>query len=361
MCVCQMDQKQVDAFGEKMMGIVNNGALALMISLGHRTGLFDAIAAIGAPATSEKIARQAGLNERYVREWLGAMATGGIVTVEPAAEGEANRFSLPPEHAALLVRGRASYTMGTLMQFFPLLGTVEEELLHCFRHGGGVPYESFGRFHEIMAEDSGQGVVAGLEDAILPLIPGLLARLEAGIEVLDLGCGSGLAISKMARLFPRSRFTGIDFSNEAITRARAFAAEEGITNVRFEQADAATFDAAEAFDFITTFDAVHDQAHPDRVLRNIARALRPNGDYLMVDISASSNVAENLDHPIGPFLYTISTMHCMTVSLANEGMGLGAVWGRQTAERMLREAGFAQIEISNVEGDFQNDYYVVRK
>ena len=244
-------------------------------------------------------------------------------------------------------------------QFIPLLGSVEDRIVACFREGGGVPYSAYPRFHEVMAEDSGQTVVAALFDHILPLVPGLRERLEAGIDALDVGCGSGRAINLMAREFPSSRFTGYDFSEEGITRARAGA--EGLSNVRFEVKDAAKLDEAESYDLVTTFDAVHDQADPAAVLEGIRRALRPDGVYLMQDIAGSSHLHNNMDHPMGPLLYTISTMHCATVSLAQGGAGLGTMWGEEKAREMLAEAGFTNVEVEQLPHDFGNSYFIVTR
>jgi 2-polyprenyl-3-methyl-5-hydroxy-6-metoxy-1,4-benzoquinol methylase len=165
----------------------------------------------------------------------------------------------------------------------------------------------------------------------------------------------------MARKFPSSRFVGYDFSEEAISRARAEAAEHGASNVRFEVRDAAAMGEKERYDLITTFDAVHDQAKPAAVLKGIAEALRADGVYLMQDIAGSSRLHNNMDHPLGPFLYAISTMHCMTVSLAQGGEGLGTMWGEEKAREMLAEAGFAEVEVKQLPHDFQNSYYVARK
>jgi SAM-dependent methyltransferase len=200
-----------------------------------------------------------------------------------------------------------------------------------------------------------------LKDHIMPLVPGLVERLEEGIDVLDVGCGSGRALNLMARSFPNSRFVGYDLSDETIARARAEAKEHGSANARFEVKDAAALDEEASYDLITTFDAVHDQADPAAVLKGIANALREYGVYLMQDIAGSSHHHNNLDHPIGPFLYTISCMHCMTVSLAQGGAGLGAMWGEEKAKEMLEEAGFKEVKIEQLPHDFQNYYYIATK
>ena len=166
--------------------------------------------------------------------------------------------------------------------------------------------------------------------------------------------------STRTQAFPRSRFVGMDIAPEAIATTRAEAEAARLTNARFLAQDAATFSAPAEFDFITAFDAIHDQAAPRRVLRAIHEALRPGGVFLMVDIAASSRLEGNLDNPLAPFLFTVSTMHCMTVSLAQGGEGLGACWGDEQARELLAEAGFTSVDVSRVEGDPLNAYYVCR-
>jgi SAM-dependent methyltransferase len=212
-----------------------------------------------------------------------------------------------------------------------------------------------------MAEESAAIFDATLLESTLPLVPGLVDRLKKGIDVADVACGSGHAINIMAEAFPNSRFVGFDFSVEGIDAGIAEAKEKGLGNARFEVKDVATLSGPPAFDLITTFDAVHDQAQPARVLQGIHDALRPGGTYLCVDVKASSHVHENMDHPLGTFLYTVSCMHCMTVSLALDGKGLGAAWGEQVALQMLRDAGFTDIDVATVEGDILNNYYVATK
>ena len=352
----QFDQTAADAFADKMLGVLNSGALALMTSLGHRSGLFDTMARLP-PGTSRQIAEAAHLHERYVREWLGAMVTGGIVTYDPATQ----TYLLPAEHAASLTRAATTNNMAMFMQYIPLLGAVEDGILRSFRQGGGVPYAAYPRFQQIMAEESSMTVGAALLDSILPLAPELTPALQTGINVLDVGCGQGNALTIMARAFPYSRFTGYDFSQAGIATANARAAEHGIDNLRFVCKDAATMEDVEHYGLITAFDAIHDQAKPREVLRRIARALQPEGVFLMQDIGASSQVDKNIDHPMAPMLYTISCMHCMTVSLALDGEGLGAMWGEEQATELLAEAGLNQVTIHHLAHDIQNSYFVARK
>jgi 2-polyprenyl-3-methyl-5-hydroxy-6-metoxy-1,4-benzoquinol methylase len=355
----EFDPPKAEAFAGRLLGALNNGALCLMMSVGHRTGLFDVMSA-SPPATSEEIASRAGLNERYVREWLGAMVTGRIVEVEPATL----RFSLPAEHAALLTHAAGADNMALFAQYIAIMGCVEDDIVECFRKGGGVPYSKFDRFHEVMAEDSGQSVLSSLESHILPLVPGLTDRLAAGIRMLDAGCGRGRIVNRLAALYPRSRFVGLDLSVDAIAYAREEASRAGQDNVEFFTTDLSNFDETaepEAFDVITTFDSIHDQGKPLNVLKGIHRTLKPDGVYLMQDISGTSHVHKDIDHPIGTFLYAISCMHCMTVSLAQGGEGLGAMWGEEKTREYLTRAGFRSVATHRLAHDIQNNWYIVTK
>jgi 2-polyprenyl-3-methyl-5-hydroxy-6-metoxy-1,4-benzoquinol methylase len=341
-----------------MLESFNRAAFCLMASVGHRLGLFDVMRQMR-PATSLEIAAAAGLDERYVREWLGAMTTSRVV--ECASDGQTETYALPVEHAAVLTRTAGAENLAVLTQYIPLLGSVESDIVECFRHGGGVPYERFPRFHAVMAEDSGQSVLSSLETHVLPLVAGLRQSLDRGIRWLDVGCGSGRIINRLAELFPRSDFKGKDLSPDAIGAAAREAGARGLSNVSFAVEDLSDFGmTAEtaAFDVVTTFDAIHDQAKPLEVLRGIRRTLQPRGVFLMQDIKASSRVANNIGHPLGTLLYTVSCMHCMTVSLAQGGEGLGAMWGEEKTLEYLHAAGFQSVAVHQLPHDIQNNWYV---
>lgn len=351
-----IDQTSSDAFSERMLDTMNAAASAFMLSIGHRTGLFDRMADMP-PATSAEIAAAAGLNERYVREWLGALVSAGVIHYDPLMES----YRLPEEHAAWLTRGAAPNNVAVPMQWFAVLGGVEDKIVECFRRGGGLRYEEYPRFHEVMAEESYQTCVSTIFDHVLPLIDGIDERLEQGINVLDVGCGRARAIIALAEHYPRSRFVGYDLCPDAIAAARAEIARRGLGNVRAEAFDAAEMSIESSFDLVFTFDAIHDQAHPARILANIHRALRPGGVYLAQEIAGSSNLHENMHAPLATLIYTISCMHCMSVSLGQNGDGLGAAWGEQKAEEMIRSAGFIDITKATLPHDIMNTYFVSRK
>ena len=216
MATSTYDETRAEAFAGRMLDMLNGGALMVMASVGHRVGLFDALAESGA-ATSTELAGAAGLDERYVREWLAAMTAGRIVEIDP----ETGRFTLPPEHAAWLTRAASPDNLAVEAQWITSLSTVEDDIVERFRHGGGVSYERYARFHEVMAEESAQTVLSVLFSHILPLVPRMSERLEEGANLLDLGCGRGRALVVLAERFPKSTFLGYDLSADAIAFATA--------------------------------------------------------------------------------------------------------------------------------------------
>ena len=324
MTIDQLDQAKTEAFAHYALDIGNHGMLALLISVGHQLGLWDTLAVL-APSSSAQIADAAGLDERYVREWLAGTVTGRLVDYDPASR----TYHLPPEHAASLTRAAGGGNLAVLMPFIAQYGTIEQRLIECFRHGGGVPYDAAPQLQHLQAELSNPLYQGLLVDTMLPLVTGLTERLLSGAEVLDIGCGRGRALNLMAQAFPASRFTGYDFQPGGIGAARAEAQDLGLTNVEYAVRDAMTLDQHNDYDLITTFDVIHDLAQPVDVLRAIRRALKQEGVYFMIDIAASSELGDNLDHPLATALYTVSLFHCMTVSLAQGGAGLGTMWGEQ--------------------------------
>jgi 2-polyprenyl-3-methyl-5-hydroxy-6-metoxy-1,4-benzoquinol methylase len=280
--VSQIDAAKAQAFGAKMIDVVNKGSLALMTSIGHQTGLFETMKNMP-PADSARIASASGLNERYVREWLGAMVTGEIVEYDAADR----TYWLPPEHAASLTPEAGPRNVALVAQMIPLLASVEQNVVDSFRNGGGVHYHCYPRFHSLMAESSAAQFDSTLVSHVLPLIPGMVDRLREGAAVADIGCGAGHAVNVMARAFPKSSFTGYDFSEEAIETARKQAFRWGLKNAQFHVKDVSELNVRSGYDLITAFDAIHDQARPARVLEGIAAALKPEGKFLMVDIHAS--------------------------------------------------------------------------
>jgi SAM-dependent methyltransferase len=326
------DPAKVEAFAGRLMPIIANGLVSYLIDLGDRTGLFTATA--GTPGTSQEIADRAGLRERYVREWLGAMATSGIIDYDRVSD----TYLLPAEHAVLL-QGPAS--MAPMAHANTTLGRHVEALSRVFREGGGIRYEEYTPdFTDAMDGVGRGGFDQFLIDAYLPLAPGLTERLSAGLRVADFACGTGHALVLLARAFPASTFVGYDLDKFALERARAEAAQVGVANVAFEHADIATVQADPPFDLVFMFDALHDQPDPAGVLDTIRKAVTGGGTFILREPHAADTLAENIGNPMAAVQYAVSTLHCLTVSLAHDGAGIGTVFGEQLARRLLWDAGF---------------------
>jgi len=349
------DPAAAETFAEEVSAIVNHGAIAVMMSIGHRLGLFEMLAG-RARSTSEELSAEAGLAERYVREWLAVMVTGGILRYDAATA----RYRLPPEHAACLVKGAPLGNIAVFAQHVALLGQMQETALTLFETGEGTRYGDYPCFHQIMAEDSEQSVAAALIDHILPLAPDLEARLHDGLDVLDAGCGRGLALLELAGAFPGSRFVGMDLCEDAIDYARLAARNAGLSNVTFEARDLTGYCEPGRFDLVASFDAVHDQKDPAALVRGLRGSLKPGGVYLMQDIGGSAKLENNLSFPMASLLYAVSCLHCTPVSLGQGGLGLGTMWGWETAEETILDAGFASVERHVLPHDPMNVWFVAR-
>ena len=352
-------------FSKKMIDILNSGALNLALAIGYKVGLFDVMAALTAPATVTAIANRSRMNSRYIEEWLGIMSSGGIV--ELTMTGDTPHYFLPREHSSFLSRDSKNGNLGVYTQEIPLLTTCAmDKLIEAFRTGDGIPYSQYPKFQSFMTELADAKHRKTLIQKFLPTVCDgkIVQRLTEGIRVCDVGCGGGTVLLLMADAFPKSSFFGIDILPEVINKARQQADEEGISNVRFLVRDSAKLeqdpDLEGVFDYITAFDAIHDQPSPLEALKGIHHMLSSTGVFSMIDIRSESQQAANLNHPMAPFLYTVSLLHCTPVGLVNDGMGLGMMWGRQKALRMLREAKFTEIEVFEMKDDPFNFHYQCR-
>lgn len=348
------DEFKAEAFAGRLLGALNNSALVLMTSIGHRTGLFDHLAEIS-PCTSGALAAKAGLAERYVREWLAVMVTSAVVDYEAATK----TYHLPAEHAAFVTRNSPT-NMAVTAQFLGITASVEDEIIARFQDGKGLHYHHYGRFHDVMAEESNQNFSGALVQHVLPLVDGLIARLESGIDVVDVGCGGGGALLILAERFPKSRFLGVDRCADAFATAQDLARSKAYSNLAFRELDLSGLAALGSYDLVLAFDAVHDQKDPQGMLELVHRSLKKNGVFLMVDIGGSSHLEKNIDNPLGAFLYMMSCMHCTPISLGQDGAGLGTMWGVELANEMLGRAGFSDVQMSHLPHDIVNAYFVAR-
>jgi 2-polyprenyl-3-methyl-5-hydroxy-6-metoxy-1,4-benzoquinol methylase len=349
----EIDVAAIEEFAGKLVQTMAGALTTALIEVGRRTRLFE-LATHGA-ASSQELADRGGLQERYVREWLAAMATAGIFEYDARNE----RFWLPVEHAAVLT-GDSNDNLTSLAYLIQHVIKQGDAVARCFTEGGGVPYSAYQpEVHDVM-DVLWQPMYRDLAvQHYLPLASGLVEALESGIRVADLACGSGNLSGTLARRFPRSTFVGFDLDDGAIAVARE--RHQDLPNVRFEVADVSSLRQDEAFDAVLVFNAVHDQARPLDFLRSARGLLRPGGTFLMNEPRISSVLADNLGTPETSIVYGISLLHCMTVSLAEGGAGLGTGWGEQVAVQLLTDAGFGPVAVHDTEGDPTNAIFVTQR
>ena len=357
MITTNFDALKAELFTETLVDSFNKAALSMMISLGHRTGLFD-VMADEFYGNSQELADRAGLSERYVREWLGSMVTGGIVDYHH----ELNKYKLPVEHAAFLTRAAQADNFAVFAEFIFSLALNSNEIEECFKTGKGISYDKYHRFYHAMDDD--QSMIGTLFSRFLPLMPELVAKLESGMEVLDAGCGTGGMLIRLAETYPQSRFTGLDLSEYAIAIAKKKSAELGLKNINFIVQDLTDFDQTadeKMYDLVMTIDSVHDQNQPKNLLKGIHKSLKNDGVYLMVDINGTGCLHKDMQNPLSPMMYAISCMHCVPVSLGQGGEGLGAMWGERKIKEFLTETGFSEVETHTFDSDPLNNWFVIKK
>jgi 2-polyprenyl-3-methyl-5-hydroxy-6-metoxy-1,4-benzoquinol methylase len=291
------------------------------------------------PGTSDEVAARAGLVERYVRECLSALAAGGVV----GFDADSGAFSLSPE-AAVCLSGESSWNLAPKSQVLAMLSRNIDAVAECFRSGGGVPYEAFRPEFTDAIDASSRLLFEGVLVGLFAKVPGLTQRLREGIRVADVGCGTGHASHVLAQEYPSSTFVGFDIDDAAVARGNAEARELGLGNASFVALDATALPPDPTFDVVFSFDAIHDQRDPAGVLRAIAAATADDGCYLMVEPKAASALSDNIGAVMAGYTYGYSVLHCMTVSLAEDGAGLGAMWGEELARTMLGDAGFSRVE-----------------
>jgi 2-polyprenyl-3-methyl-5-hydroxy-6-metoxy-1,4-benzoquinol methylase len=352
-----IDREKVQKTAEHVLSILGGAVTAGMIYLGDRLGLYHVLQSTG-PLTSAELAHQTGLHERWLREWLEGQATAGLL--DYTGDG---RFELSPETALVLANENSPAFLAGGFCALPHQMAVLERLPESFRTGLGLPYDAFGPEGARGVERLlGPWFRTHLVSKALPKLDGVVPKLEAGAKVADVGCGAGAALIEMAKAYPRSEFHGYDISKYALARAEENKAKAGVQNVTFHDANGDTLPGDRNFDFISTFDCLHDMANPGLVIQAIYKALKRDGNWLIADIHSFPTFEENLaNNPLAPMLYGFSVLCCMSSALSEpNGAGLGTLgFTEPVAHRMVSEAGFTRFKRHDFDNPL-NAYYEVR-
>ncbi len=351
----RMKQEKIEEVAFRVVGDMGGAFTMALGYVGDRLGLFQAVAEAG-PLTSGELAQKTGLNERYVREWLRAMVAAEYVNYDPQSQkylmSEEQAFVLANEDSPMFVGGAFHFTTPSICN--------TPRILEAFRKGGGIPYGEIGdEIPEAIERFFRPGYVHFLVKDWLNAVPGLTTRLSRGCQIADIGCGCGQSTIAMARAFPASKVLGIDYHAPSISRARRLAATYNLSNVEFLQAAAHEIPGNRRYDLICSFDCIHDMVNPRSTLRAVHEALADDGVYVWSEPNVSAHAHENRN-PVGKAFHAISPLHCMTVSLAFQGEGLGTVIGEEGARALASEAGFSHFDRLPIQNPF-NQFFALRR
>ena len=350
-----MNMSQAENLAHRVVSDMGGAFTMALAYVGDRLGIYKAMQGAG-PMTSEELASKTGLNERYVREWLKAMVSAEYIDYNPLTR----KFVMTEEQAFVLAEENSPMFCGGGFQFTTPSLYNTPRILEAFRDGGGVSYEQIGEEIPCAIERFFRpGYVNFLASHWIPAVPGLVERLTEGARVADIGCGRGQSTVNMAKAFPRSIFVGVDYHEGSIQAARDLAGREGVDNVAFVQAPAEQTPNGRPYDLVTTFDCIHDMVDPDAAIGRIKQVMSDDGVWLWSEPNASHEPHENRN-PVGRVFQSVSPMHCMTVSLAHGGAGLGTVIGEKGARELAQRAGFGRFQRLEIDNPF-NQFFAVRK
>jgi 2-polyprenyl-3-methyl-5-hydroxy-6-metoxy-1,4-benzoquinol methylase len=350
-----MDMRKVEELAFRVVADMGGAFVMALGYIGDRLGLFKAMAGAG-PLTSADLAAQTGLNERYVREWLRAMVAAEYIDYDTASD----RYVMTAEQAFVLASEDSPMFVGGGFHFTAPSVQNTHKIMDAFRNGGGISYSEIGEeIPSAIERFFRPGYINFLVKDWLAAVPGLTAKLERGATIGDVGCGRGQSTVTIAKAFPNSRVLGIDYHVPSIEYARNLASEQGARNVEFVAAAADKIPADRKYDLICSFDCIHDMVDPLGTLKAIRDVLAPDGVYVWSEPNASDKAHENRN-PLGRTFHSISPLHCMTVSLAHNGAGLGTVIGESGARRLAEEAGFSTFEVLPIQNPF-NQFFALHK
>ena len=333
-----IDQEKLNQFMQKAVGDLGAVFHAALVVIGDKLGLYRAMAEAG-PVTSSELAKRAGASERYVREWLAANAASGYVNYDASA----GRYSLSAEQSfALAEEGSPAFLPGAF-QLATAAIKAEPKIAEAFRTGSGLGWHEHDPALFLGTERFFRpGYAANLITTWIPSLDGVEAKLREGARVADVGCGHGASTILMAQAYQRSTFTGFDYHEASIERARTAADEAGVAErVNFEVASAKNYPGRD-YDFVAFFDCLHDMGDPVGVASYVRSTLAPDGVLMIVEPYANDRVEENLN-PVGRMFYSASTLICTPASLSQEvGLALGAQAGEARMREVVTKGGFTR-------------------
>jgi 2-polyprenyl-3-methyl-5-hydroxy-6-metoxy-1,4-benzoquinol methylase len=333
------EPKAVEAFVGQVITDLGAAFSGVLINLGRKLGLYQALADLG-PCESQALSAATGVRERYVREWLNNQVAGGYVHYD----AETGTYLLPPAQALVLAREDSPVYMAPAFEVAAAFWLDEDKLLDAFRSGHGLGWHEHN--HRLFCGTEmffRTGYRTHLVSEWLPALHGMVERLERGATVVDVGCGHGVSTVLMAQAFPESRFVGVDYHAESIAVARDRALEHGVAaNTHFEVATAKSYSGRD-YDLVCFMDCLHDLGDPVGALAHCRKALKPDGAVMLVEPRAGDRLEDNVN-PVGRLFYAASTMACTPNSLAQEvGLALGAQAGEERLRAVAREAGFSTL------------------
>ena len=336
-----LEDAKLDAMLEKIVGDMGAAAVAPLVILGDRLGLYKALAAHG-PLTSADLAEHTQTTERYVREWCAAQAGSGYIDFDAATR----RFSMNPEQQAVFADDDSPACMTGGYYGIGSMFIDEPRITHAFKTGEGVGWGDHSECLFCGTEKFFRpGYQASLVAEWLPALDGVVETLEQGGRIADVGCGHGASTLVMAEAFPNATFVGFDFHDASVDCARARAHESGLSNVSFEVAAAKSYPGHD-YDLVAFFDCLHDMGDPVGAVAHTLQALRPGGTLMIVEPFAHDELAQNLN-PVGRMYYAFSTMVCTPASISQEvGLALGAQAGPKKLEQVVRDGGFGSFRVA---------------
>jgi 2-polyprenyl-3-methyl-5-hydroxy-6-metoxy-1,4-benzoquinol methylase len=327
-----INESKLNEFLGKAVGDLGAAMSSTLMLVGDRLGLYKELAK--GPLSAMDLARKTGTNERYIREWLGNQGAGGYVTYDVNTK----LWSLSPEQALCLADPNGPVDIPGAYNIIEATFHALGRTLENFKTGRGMEW---GEHHACLFHGTERffraGYNANLLTSWLPALDGVVEKLTAGAKVADVGCGHGASAVLMAKAFPKSTFNGYDYHEESVRTARERAAAAGVTNVKFEVADAVSY-ADHDFDLIAFFDCLHDMGDPIGVSRHARKALKADGTAMIVEPFANDNLQDNLN-PVGRVMYGASTQICVPVSLARNGPALGAQAGEMRLRKVVVDGG----------------------